>query len=335
MINKDKATILLVDDRPDNLFVLQSLLDNLDCRIVKATSGNEALSIMLDQEIALVLLDVQMPEMDGFEVAELMRGSEKTRYIPIIFVTAISKEQKCIFKGYEVGAVDYLFKPIEPVILQSKVRVFLELYNQKLLIQGQAELLEIKIKELMEMQEDNRRLESLSICDGLTGISNRRCFDDYMERSWKNSIRTGKPISLIMADIDCFKAYNDNYGHLQGDDCLVKVARAISSSIKRPIDFAARYGGEEFAIILPDTEIEGGLVVAENIRRCIDELSLAHEFSPVGDHITLSLGVATFRPKQSDQIGTFINKADIALYNSKQGGRNKITYFEEELNLAM
>ena len=323
-----KAKILIVDDRPENLFVLESLLDNADCAIVKATSGNEALSLMLDHEIALVLLDVQMPEMDGFEVAELMRGSEKTRFIPIIFVTAISKEQKCIFKGYEAGAVDYLFKPIEPIILQSKVRVFLELYNQKTIISEQAELLEIKVKELMELREDNFRLKILSVCDSLTGISNRRNFDLYMERSWKNAIRTGKPLSLIMADIDFFKAYNDNYGHLQGDECLVRVARAISYSIKRPIDFVARYGGEEFAVILPDTDSEGAIVVAEDIHKCIEELSLKHEFSLAGSCVTLSLGVSTIIPKQSDTIGSFINNADKALYNAKQGGRNRTVRFE-------
>ena len=131
MKNKNDINILIVDDRQDNLLVLESLLEDMDCNIIKATSGNEALSLMFDYEFALVLLDVQMPEMNGFEVAEFMRMNSKTRYVPIIFVTAISKEQKCIFKGYEIGAVDYLFKPIESIILHSKVKVFLELFNQK------------------------------------------------------------------------------------------------------------------------------------------------------------------------------------------------------------
>ncbi len=323
MILKDKTNILIVDDRPENLLVLESLLDNINCSILKATSGNEALSLMLDHEIALVLLDVQMPDMDGFEVAELMRGSEKTRYIPIIFVTAISKEQKCIFKGYEVGAVDYLFKPIEPIILQSKVRVFLELHNQKFVIKEQAELLEMKVNELIELKEDNNRLEYLSVCDGLTGISNRRNFDQYMEKSWKNAMRTGKPISLIMADIDFFKAYNDNYGHLQGDECLKTVARTISYNVKRPNDLVARYGGEEFAVILPDIESDGAMVVAEEIRKSVINSSLKHEYSKVSDFVTLSLGVTTITPNQTNTITSFINAADKALYSAKEGGRNK------------
>lgn len=124
MSRKNYIDILLVDDRPENLLVLERILYNMECNIIKATSGNEALSLMFDYNFALVLLDVQMPEMDGFEIAELMRSNSRTRFTPIIFVTAISKEKKCIFKGYEVGAVDYLFKPIEPVVLQSKVKFF-------------------------------------------------------------------------------------------------------------------------------------------------------------------------------------------------------------------
>lgn len=327
MFKMKNANILIVDDRPENLLVLEGLLENMECNIVKATSGNEALSLMLDYDFAVVLLDVQMPEMDGFETAELMRGSEKTRYIPILFVTAISKEQKCIFKGYEVGAVDYLFKPIEPIILQSKVRVFLELYNQKKLVEEQAALLELKLKELMELQEANCRLESLSTRDGLTGISNRRSFDQYIEVSLKDAIRAGKPISLIMADIDCFKAYNDNYGHLKGDDCLIQVAHTMAASVKRPMDFVARYGGEEFGIILPDTDREGAVTVAEGIRKNIEALKLAHAYSPAAPCVTISVGVATLVPKQSDSIKEFINNADKALYDAKQKGRNRVSEF--------
>lgn len=319
----DRANILIVDDRPENILVLESLLDNMGCNIVKATSGNEALSLMLDYEFALILLDVQMPEMDGFETAELMRGSEKTCLIPIIFVTAISKEQRCIFRGYEVGAVDYLFKPIEPVILQSKVRVFLNLYDQKRLIENQAIQLEHKINELLELQKSNAILEGLSNRDGLTGIANRRSFDHYVETSWKGAIRSNKPLSLIMADIDYFKLYNDYYGHLQGDECLVNLARTMASSIKRPADFVARYGGEEFVIILPETDCEGAIIVAEEIRMAIEGLCMKHEASLTAPYVTLSLGVSTIVPTKADFIEKFINSADIALYMAKQNGRNR------------
>ena len=325
MKNKNDVNILIVDDRTENLLVLESLLENIDCNIIKATSGNEALSLMLYYEFALVLLDVQMPDMDGFETAEYIRMNSKTRYVPIIFVTAISKEQKCIFKGYEIGAVDYLFKPIEPIMLQSKVKVFLELYNQKKMIEEQARLLEMKVKELSELQEANFKLESLSTLDGLTGIPNRRSFDDYIEMSIKSCTRLNKPISLIMADIDFFKGYNDNYGHLKGDDCLINVAKSISLSVKRPLDFVTRYGGEEFAVILPETDEEGAKIIAEIIRKNVEELEIAHKSSDVSAYVTLSLGITTKSSSIQYSKNELIEHADKALYNSKSNGRNQVS----------
>lgn len=321
--------ILIVDDRPENLFVLESILEGMNCNIIKAISGNQALSLMIDYEFALVLLDVQMPEMDGFETAELMRSNSRTRYIPIIFVTAISKEQKCIFKGYEVGAVDYLFKPIEPIILQSKVKVFIELYNQKLLVEEQSTLLKRRVQELTELRANNNRLQDLSIKDSLTGISNRRHFDQFIETSFKNSIRLGKPLSLIMIDIDHFKLYNDNYGHQKGDDCIIRVATTMALSVKRPMDLVARYGGEEFAVVLNETDKSGAMIVAQKIRNDINELSLPHGYSYIAPHITLSLGVATIIPSQSYSIKEFINRADKALYKAKKRGRNIVVSYDE------
>ncbi|MVX65514.1 diguanylate cyclase [Clostridium chromiireducens] len=325
MKQSNNTNILIVDDRQDNLLVLESLLEDMECNIIKATSGNEALSLMLDYEFALVLLDVQMPEMDGFETAEFMRMNSKTRYVPIIFVTAISKEKMCIFKGYELGAVDYLFKPIEPIILQSKVRVFLELYSQKKLVEEQRKLLELKVKELSDLQEANFKLENLSTLDGLTGIWNRRSFDNYINKSIKSCARSQKPISLIMADIDFFKGYNDNYGHLKGDDCLIKVAKTIASSIKRPLDFAARYGGEEFAVILPETDIEGAKVIAEEIRKNVEGLKIIHEHSNTSSFVTLSLGITTIYPNIESSSDELIESADKALYRAKSNGRNVVS----------
>ncbi|MNP14932.1 Phytochrome-like protein cph2 [compost metagenome] len=320
-----------MDDRPENLLVLESILYNMECNIIKATSGNEALSLMFDYNFALVLLDVQMPEMDGFEIAELMRSNSRTRFTPIIFVTAISKEKKCIFKGYEVGAVDYLFKPIEPVILQSKVKFFIELYNQNKIIEQQKTLLEIKIKELSELKAANFNLENLSYTDGLTGISNRRNFDSYIEMSWNNCLDSSKPLSLIMMDIDYFKLYNDNYGHIKGDDCLKAVAKELSKSAKRTLDLSARYGGEEFVIILPETHKEGAEIIAEEIRKNIINLNIPHESSPIYKNVTLSLGVTTMVPNNQHTISEFINDADKALYEAKSLGRNR-TCFVDNLN---
>jgi len=316
--------ILIVDDRPDNLLVLESLLENINCNIIKAISGNEALSLMFDYDFALVLLDVQMSYMNGIEIAELMRSNAKTHYIPIIFATAMSKEQNCIFKGYESGAVDYLFKPIEPLILQSKVRVFIELYSQKILLKEQSKLLKLKVQELSKLRESNYRLENLSVCDALTGISNRRHFDQYIEAGWKSNMRSGKPLSLVMADIDYFKSYNDNYGHIKGDECIVKVAKAMAQSVKRPMDLVSRYGGEEFAVVLTETDMNGATIVAEKIRKNINDLALTNEYSSIAPYITLSLGVATIIPSQSYTTEELINRADKSLYKAKSSGRNSV-----------
>lgn len=329
MQSNSDINILIVDDRPDNLLVLESVLEVLDVNIMKATSGNEALSYMLDYDFGLVILDVQMPEMDGFEVADLMKSREKTRHIPIIFLTAISKEEYSIFKGYEVGAVDYLFKPIEPVILRSKVKVFINLYKQKEEIKKQAALLEEKVEELLELKRANWKLENLSQVDGLTGIANRRSLDQYMEKNWEQTLRESAWFSFIMVDIDFFKAYNDNYGHLQGDDCLRRVAKVLTDSTEGSNGFlVARYGGEEFSVVLPHTDPQETERIAELIQRNLHCSGIVHEYSPLSPHLTVSMGTVSLIPTSSLTIEGFIDRADKALYVAKKLGRNQAVNFE-------
>ncbi|OGQ98596.1 MAG: diguanylate cyclase response regulator [Deltaproteobacteria bacterium RIFOXYD12_FULL_57_12] len=324
----EKINILIVDDRPVNLLVLEGLLDSPELNIIKAFSGNEALGLMLEHDFALVLLDVQMPEMDGFETAQLMRGRKETRHVPIIFITAISKEQKHIFKGYESGAVDYLFKPIEPEILKSKVAIFLELHRQKKLLKEQAMLLDFKVQELLEtkhqLEQANSLLEKLSVLDGLTGIANRRRFDTFLDLEWRRALREGKPLSLIMADIDYFKDFNDLYGHQAGDECLRKVAATMSDALMRPTDLLARYGGEEFAAVLPETSDEGVYHIATLLKESVENLVIPHAASTNVDHVTISLGTCTIVPVKDTQPNILIETADQALYQAKQAGRNRI-----------
>ncbi|MFZ3132018.1 MAG: diguanylate cyclase [Desulfosporosinus sp.] len=323
-MNDGRSNILIVDDETDNLLVIKGFLKTIDCNILTARSGNQALNSMRRYEFALVLLDVLLPEMAGLEIAERMRASERTKDIPIIFMTPNSIDQWFLFEGNEVGAVDYLLKPIEPVILKSKVRIFLDLYRQKKLLKIQAKLLELKVNELLELKEVNCHLESISALDGLTGIPNRRTFDQFIEMSWKNAIREQQPLSLIMADIDYFKLYNDNYGHLQGDDCLILVAKSLVSCIKRSNDIVARYGGEEFIALLPNTDKEGASLVAERMRKSIEKLAIKHHRSKVAHCVTISLGVAEIIPQPFESIADFINIADNALYMAKHEGRNKV-----------
>jgi len=323
----DKLNMLIVDDRPENLLTLEVLLERPELNIVKAQSGNEALGLVLEYEFAIVLLDVQMPEMDGFETAELMRGNRKTKHIPIIFVTASHTEQHYIFKGYSSGAVDYLFKPLEPVVLKGKVEVFLELQRQKNQLQAKTRELDIKIAELKEIQtqleERNDQLKRLSSLDGLTRISNRRRFDEVLDVEWKRALRNMDPICLIMVDVDFFKAYNDHYGHPAGDLCLKRIARALSSALNRPMDIVARYGGEEFVVILPGTDENGGAMVAETLRRIVEELNIEHLESREFGRITISVGISTITPNKGLYPTDLVKLADKALYRAKGLGRNR------------
>lgn len=328
----DKVNVLIVDDKKENLIVLESILENLNINIIKATSGNEALGYLLDYEFAVVLLDVQMPDMDGFELAEIMRSREITANIPIIFVTAINKEQEYVFKGYDLGAVDYLFKPIiEPKIILSKVNVFIDIFKQRKQIVEQALILEKKIEELEKIKNElkvaNSILEDLSYIDNLTGIANRRSLESYFSKVLRNSVREKYSIAIMMLDIDFFKGYNDNYGHVQGDYCLREVAQCIKSTLKRPLDFVARYGGEEFIVVLSNTDESGYISVAENIKNNIENLKISHEFSEVSKYVTVSIGVVTLQPSAEDTLYGIVEKADFALYNAKNSGRNRVSIF--------
>ena len=322
-----KPSILIVDDRPENLLTLEQVLESPDLDVIRAESGHEALEKTLDYEFALILLDVQMPVMDGYETATLLRGNKRTKNIPIIFVTAANKEEAHVFRGYGSGAVDYLFKPLAADVLTSKVKIFLELHNQRQLLEEKTRELDAKVAELealkYELEESNEKLRQLSSLDGLTDLPNRRFFDETLVREWQRGRRKQTPLTLIIADIDHFKAYNDAYGHVIGDDCLKKVARGLDKSILRDVDIIARYGGEEFAAILPETDQEGGILIAERMLEAIRKLNITHEQSKTADHVTVSLGVATTIPQDSGNATRLIQAADRALYTAKASGRNQ------------
>ncbi len=323
-----KIPILIVDDRKENLLTLETLLDRPDLELVRAESGNEALAKIFDYEFALILMDVQMPVMDGYETAELMRGSARSKSIPIIFVTAARMDREHMFKGYDSGAVDYLFKPLEAQILRSKVNVFLELHRQRQQLEEKTRELDAKILELevlhKELEEKNVKLEVLSSLDGLTGLFNRRYFDDNLLKEWKQAIRTGSPLSLLIIDIDHFKNYNDHYGHLEGDDCLRKVAQSLYEALLRPVDIVARYGGEEFTAILPNTDLDGAIAVARRMMKNVAELNIPHPASPVADRVTVSIGATTMVPSLGERATALLDYADKALYEAKEFGRNAL-----------
>lgn len=328
-----QADILIVDDNPNNLFALENILAAPDLNIVKAQSGNEALAKTLSHEFAIALLDVQMPEMDGFETAALMRGNSRTRNIPIIFVTANRTEREHIFRGYDSGAVDYLSKPLDVGVLKSKINVFLELYRQRRELEEKTRELDAKIAEMERLQnllqERNEQLRVLSRTDRLTGIFNRLSFDETLDYEWRRCTRNNKPLTLIMADIDHFKAYNDCLGHIAGDHCLKQVAWALSAALMRHVDTIARYGGEEFAAILPETDEGGAIAVVTRMRNAVKALSIAHPASATEKHVTISLGVAAIVPTAETSPMRLIEMADIAMYQAKSRGRDRHALFSQ------
>ena len=297
-----KINILIVDDIPANLLALESILEQPALNIIKAHSGSEALAYLLEHEFALILLDVQMPNMDGLEFAELVRGTQKTKNVPIIFITANDQDMDTIRRAYKIGAVDFLFKPIDEIILKNKVQVFLDLYSQR------------------------KTLEFLSSFDGLTGITNRRYFDEHLKIEWDRAHEDSALLGLIIIDVDHFKLYNDNYGHLAGDDCLKKVADSISKSLKRSTDFVSRYGGEEFVVILPGANFSSAMRIAENIRADVEAMKIPHELSEASDYVTVSLGASSMMPIKESSPEELIKKADKALYRAKENGRNRAAY---------
>ncbi|KJU86112.1 response regulator receiver modulated diguanylate cyclase [Candidatus Magnetobacterium bavaricum] len=293
-----KPSLLIVDDEPSNVRILNELL-HADYDVRVAANGERALQIALsDNPPDIVLLDIMMPGIDGYKVCKRLKDDPVTCDIPVIFITSKVDEQDEI-KGFEAGAVDYITKPFSPVVVDARVKTHVTL----------------KIKSEL--------LKNLSLIDGLTGIANRRRFDEYTETIWNYSIRESLPLSLIMIDIDHFKLYNDNYGHQSGDLCLIRVAGCLASSIRRKIDVVARYGGEEFACILPHTHLNGAMSVAKNFHNEILALQIPHIHSSADNCISISQGIATLIPSNYSCPETLIKMADQALYKAKETGRNR------------
>ena len=315
------ANILIVDDIYANRYLLKKLLRNDNLCLFEAENGNEALKVLMKENIDMVLLDIQMPDMTGFEVAETMRTNHKTAEIPIVFITASRTDEEFEFKGYESGAVDFIYKPISNKILTSKVQVYAKIQDQIKIIEKKTKVLEMKVNELNELKE---RFQLLSRIDGLTEIDNRRTFNEEYQQEWKRAQRNGESLAIIMLDIDFFKYYNDTYGHLEGDNCLIKVAKCIKESARRSYDKVARYGGEEFVILLPDTDLKGALHIGKSIRKNIEVLQIEHKTSTVSDYVTVSIGVASLMPKLDTPVNEVLNKADLAMYKAKDLGRNRV-----------
>jgi diguanylate cyclase (GGDEF)-like protein len=308
--------ILVVDDSPTIRAALRSLLERMGHTVVEADDGKEALQMYRQDRPGLVLIDVVMPVMDGYEAARQMRETSAEEWVPIIFLSSKEADQD-LNRAIEAGGDDYLVKPVSFVVLNAKIRALQRLESMR------AKQLEMS----RDLASANRELEKLSRQDGLTGIANRRYFDSYLLTEVRRALREKAPVSLILSDVDHFKAFNDCYGHQAGDDCLRRVAAALSSAGRRPADLAARYGGEEFAMVLPGTVLEGAVDVAKAVSRVIGGLAIPHARSSVDQSVTLSQGIVSLVPEKETASEDLIQHADQALYQAKQQGRNRYVVF--------
>lgn len=296
---QNKQTVLVIDDEPLNIKVLSQALSPW-YRVKAATSGADGIRVAAsDDPPDLILLDIAMPGMDGYEVCDQLKSNHATKQIPVIFITARnSTEDEAA--GLERGAVDYITKPFSLPIVMARIR------NQLLL----------KIKTDM--------LEQLVSIDSLTEVANRRRFDEMLDQEWRRSVRNESPLSIIMIDVDYFKALNDSFGHAAGDICLKQIALALKNSLRRSSDTLARYGGEEFAAILPNISHADAMKLAEQMRVNVEAQAIAHPRSPLGPHVTVSLGLTTAQPKMHESPAQLLVQADEMLYQAKQEGRNRI-----------
>lgn len=298
-----KPTILVVDDMTTTLLLIHDLLkDTYEVKIAK--SGTKALEILESpNDIDLILLDIEMPDINGYDVCKRIKNNETIKNIPIIFITGRTSQEDEEY-GLNLGAIDYITKPFNKAIVKLRIKNYLNL----------------KIK--------NDMLEKLSMYDGLTNIRNRRFFDETFEKTFSEIKRDKKSLAVLMIDIDFFKPYNDNYGHGQGDETLRKVAKALEKTIKRASDFVARYGGEEFVILLKDINKDGVEAVANNLLNAVRELKITHEFSKIENYVTVSIGVSYYNSSSDITKLELLLKADETLYSVKNSGRNNFAILE-------
>lgn len=296
-----RRILLLADDEPVNLLFMESIFRE-EYEVLTAASGEAALALAEQRRPDLIILDVLMPGISGYEVCKRLKANPATSAIPVIFVTALESEED-EEEGLNLGAIDYLTKPLRAGILRARVRNILTMVRQR----------EI--------------LEEMVLLDSLTEIPNRRALDQTLNQEWARCQRIHQPISLAMVDIDHFKAFNDTYGHGAGDLALRQVAQTLAEAAKRPGDLAARYGGEEFVLLLPHTPMRGARKLCRQARFRVEKLAIPHTGSPFGV-LTISIGGVTAWPHHEGSVDDLLRQADAQLYRAKQAGRNCVVWQE-------
>ena len=301
--------ILVVDDNPDNVDLLTQYLSGLDYEIIPAYDGQEALLSVEREDVDLILLDVMMPGMSGFEVCRRLKANEGTDFIPIVLVT-VRDDTRSKLEGFAAGADDYITKPFDIEELSARVKSLL------------------RIKTLQDqLREANANLAEMSVTDGLTGIYNHRHFIERLEGETARAMRHQRPLAVVMLDVDHFKLVNDRHGHLFGDYVLVKLGK-LMTSIARAGDLVARYGGEEFVVLLPETD--GAAMLAERIRQGVEQAEFDHDGHRAD--IRISAGVCQALPGTVENGNELLRIADEALYEAKQSGRNRVVVRIKQIN---
>ncbi len=309
-LSPSKDIILIVDDIPENLRFLSCLLSQQGYDIRAAINGRMALGVLKSTIPSLILLDVLMPEMSGYDICRRLKADPQTCDIPVIFLSALDDVQDKI-NAFDAGGIDYITKPFHGSEVLARVKTHLTLRHLQ-----------------QQLQIANQELQCLVNIDGLTLVANRRRFDEYLEQEWNRLARGHLPLSLILCDVDFFKNFNDIYGHLAGDECLCNLATLLKESIRHPEDLVARYGGEEFAIILPNTPLTGALHVVKNIQSAVQLRQQIHSGSTISSYVTFSLGVATMMPAIGQSASQIVAAADKALYQAKVDGRDRVRVYE-------
>jgi len=297
-----KNSILIVDDENTNIKVLTHILGN-DYSILSASSGASAIEKAKEYGPDLILLDVLMPGMNGYETLARMKNIEDIQKIPVIFITGLNSDED-EEKGLSLEAADYITKPFSAKIVKLRVRNQIQIINQL------------------------QTIHDLSMIDQLTKLPNRRCLDERLRVEWRQAIREKTPLSLLMMDLDKFKKMNDTYGHQQGDVTLQIVAGIFPQALRRPCDIAARWGGEEFVILLPNTSLSGAIDIAEKIRSDVEDLEIPRNGDLPPLKTTISTGISSLIPEQNSSIDAFISNADKALYAAKEAGGNSVRHLD-------
>ncbi len=327
-------TILIIDDSKTIRRALKALLEEAGYDdVLLGGSAEEGMELLKAQVTIhhrsltdLILMDIIMPGLDGLQAVRALKDDPELTDIPIIVVSALDDEKK-IEQAFEAGAIDFINKPVRKLELLARVRSVLRLKEEM----DQRKIRETELAELNKSLENaNQKLREISNTDGLTGIPNRRLFDEAYLTEWRRCRREKQPLSVVMGDIDFFKAYNDRYGHLEGDQCLRTVAQALLESTRRPGDMIARYGGEEFVALLPNTESTGAVEVAEKMRLKVLTAQIEHGASSICPYVTISLGAATICPEVGQDPSILLDYADRALYTAKSEGRNQVISIEND-----